>query len=339
MANFKLGRQPNDPTKKRLKLTADLIPKAAFTPPASVDWYSKVPADSWNMDGNDYVGDCTVAEVDHSTKARQVAAGNPEVKSSAQECLDAYSAITGYNPNDPNTDQGAVMQDVRDYWRKQGIILGGKKDTLTLFAEVDHSDLNLVKWCVARFGAVALGINFPNTAMDQFNEGKPWDVVRGAYIEGGHAISMVGYDSTYAYVVTWGQVQKMTWAFYNKYVEEAWTDISLDWVNSLSGQDPLGEVVYELGQQFEEALGKPNPFPEPQPTPTPDPTPTPTPEPDPDPTPSPEPTPTPVPHGGGACFQGSLEEVDEHIQYSAQRAKMSVTDWMNHHFSMYFKIK
>lgn len=276
MPDRKLGRQA--PTgAPRVKLTRELL-KAEPTPPASVDWWSKVPEASWGMDGNDNVGDCTCAEVDHSTKARQVAAGNTEVTSTAQEVLAAYSAITGYNPADPSTDQGAVMQDVRDYWRKHGIILGGKLDQLTLFAAVDHTDLPLVKWCVSRFGAVALGINFPDSAMTQFDQGKPWDVVKGAQIEGGHAISMVGYDDQYAYVVTWGRVQPMTWAFFTRYVEEAWTDVSTDWLNSVSGEDPLGEVAYALGEQFQQVTGQPNPFPAPQPSPTPAPGPTPTPD-------------------------------------------------------------
>jgi hypothetical protein len=269
----------------RVKLTASMVPAAAFVPPPAVDWYSKVPASSWGMDGNDRVGDCTCAEVDHSTKARQVAAGNPEVASTDGEVLAAYSAVTGYDPSKTRpdgsnpTDQGAVMQDVRDYWRKHGITLGGKLDKLTLFASVDHTDLALIRWCVDRFGAVALGINFPDTAMEQFDAGEPWDVVKGAKIEGGHAISMVGYDARYAYVVTWGKVQPMTWAFFAKYVEEAWTDVSTDWVNASSGQDPLGEVAYALGEQFAQVTGQPNPFPAPSPAPAPQPAPGPGPAP------------------------------------------------------------
>lgn len=310
---LKLGRQA--PTgAPRVKLTADLIPAAAFTPPPAVDWYSKVPSSTWSMDGNDTVGDCTCAEVDHSTKARQVAAGNVEVRSTVNEVLAVYSAITGYNPNDPSSDQGAVMQDVRDYWRKHGITLGGKVDQLTLFAEVDHTDLQLVRWCVSRFGAVALGINFPDSAMTQFDNGQPWDVVKGARIEGGHAISMVGYDATYAYVITWGQVQKMTWAFFTKYVEEAWTDVSTDWVNSSSGEDPLGEVAYALGQQFEQVTGQANPFPQP----------------------TPAPTPTPTPDPGAAPFPGCTPEVAAHIVRSAARAHLTVDEWLLHHFQSYF---
>ena len=30
------------------------------------------------------------------------------------------------------------------------------------------------------FGATGIGIKFPNTAMDQFNAGKPWDVAKNA---------------------------------------------------------------------------------------------------------------------------------------------------------------
>jgi hypothetical protein len=314
----KLGRKA--PTgAPRIKLTADLIPTAALTPPASVDWYSKVDANTWGMDGNDDVGDCTCAEVDHSTKARQVAAGNTEVRSSAAEVLAAYSAVTGYNPSDPSSDQGAVMQDVRDYWRKHGITLGGNLDKITLFAAVDHADLTLIKWCVARFGAVALGFNFPASAMGQFNAGRPWDVVPRSPLEGGHAVSMIGYDATYAYVVTWGQVQKMTWAFFRAYVEEAWTDISTDWVNSQSGQDPLGEVAYALGQQFQTVTGQPNPFPVPSPSPTPDPAPTPPP--------------------GAAPFLPVTQAIYDHVAALAARKRLTVEEWTVLHFDHYFNLE
>jgi hypothetical protein len=287
----KLGRKPNS-GKPRVKLTAELVPAAAYNPPASVDYYSKVPAASWGMDGNDQYGDCTCAEVDHTTKTRQVAAGNPEVKSSASEVLALYTAVTGFNPNDPNTDQGAEMQAVRDYWRKTGATLGGKDHKILLFAEVEHQDDMLIRWCVDRFGAVGLGINFPASAMAQFNAGQPWDVVKGSAIEGGHAISMVGYDAKFAYIVTWGKVQPMTWAFFDTYVEEAWVDLDDSFVNSVNGQDPLSETLHALGEQFAQVTGKPNPVPAPSPAPAPTPAPTPTP-----PIPTPAPVPTPAPTG------------------------------------------
>lgn len=269
---MKLGRLPNQ-GRPRLKLTSALIPATAYNPPPSCDYYSKVPAASWGMDGNDAYGDCTCAEVDHTTKARQVAAGNPEVRSTEAEVLALYSAITGFDPKRPNTDQGAEMQAVREYWLNVGATLGGKTHKLLMFAEVERQDHLLVKWCIDRFGALGVGINFPSSAMDQFNAGKPWDVVKGSQIEGGHAIAAVGYDDRYVYIVTWGKVQPMTWAFYDAFTEEVWADLDDSFVSSVSGSDPLGETLYALGQQFEQVTGKPNPVPTPPPQPAPTPSP------------------------------------------------------------------
>ena len=268
----KLGRLPNS-GRPRIKLTADLIPATAYAPPPSVDWYSHVPAASWGMDGNDAYGDCTCAEIDHAVKTMQVAAGNPEVKSSAQEVLNAYAAITGWNPNDPSSDQGAEMQSVRDFWRKTGFTLGGKPDKVALFAQVDHTNLMLVRWCIDRFGEVGVGVNFPASAMDQFNADMPWDVVKGSQVEGGHAVAAVGYDAQYIYLVSWGRVVPATWAWFVAYTEECWTQLSTDWINAASGEDALGEVAYALGEQFRAVTGQANPFPAPSPAPAPTPQP------------------------------------------------------------------
>lgn len=265
-SQLRFGRRPNDPARPRVRLTA--IPSAAtWEPPAAVDWHSHVPAEAWGMDGNDAAGDCTLAEVDHTTKATELAAGNPLVESTAGEVLAAYSAITGYDPGDPSTDQGAEMQQVRAWWRKRGVVLGGQPHRIALFAELDHRNLALVRWALAQFGPVALGINCPRSALDQFNAGQPWTVVRGSPDAGGHAISLVGYDEQWAYVVTWGQVQRMTWGFFAAYVEEAWTQLSQEWVSAATGTDPLAGTLHDLGEQFRAVTGQANPFPVPTPGP------------------------------------------------------------------------
>lgn len=286
----KLGRQPNQ-GKPRIRLTVAHVP-LAYSPPPSLDRYSAIPAATIGMDGNDSVGDCTCADVDHEVKSVQIAAGNPEVASTAHEVLVAYSAITGYNPADPSTDNGAEMQSVREYWQKIGFRLGGALHKVLLFAELDVHNDTLVRWALDQFGALGIGVNFPRSAMDQFNAGQPWDVVSNdGGIDGGHAVAVVGYDSTYWYVVTWGQVQKVTPAWWRAYVEEAWTALSADFVNAHTGLDPLAGTLYDLGVQFAAVTGKPNPVPAPTP-PVPSPTPAPVP---PSPTPTPSPTPGPTP--------------------------------------------
>lgn len=263
---LRLGRLPNDPAKPRVRLAAA---PAAFEPPEAVDLYTAVPADTWGMDGNDAAGDCTLAEVDHTTKATEVAAGNPEVQSTAAEVLAAYTAVTGYDPDDPSTDRGAVMQDVRAWWRKHGATLGGQSHRIALFAELDHRNLTLVRWAVAQFGPVGVGFSFPDSAMDQFNAGEPWTVVPGPEPTEGHAVSLVGYDPQWAYVLTWGRVQRMAWPFWVRYVDEAWTQLSQEWVSRATGQDPLAGTLHDLGEQFHAVTGQRNPFPAPVPGPRP----------------------------------------------------------------------
>jgi hypothetical protein len=300
---FRPGRLPNDPSKPRVRLSALEAPAAAYDPPAAVRWYAKVDSTTWGVDGNDRVGDCTFAEVDHAVKMLQVAAGNPEVVSSEGEILADYAQVTGYDPSQTQldgsnpTDQGAVMQDVRNYWRTNGVTLGGNPHKILLFTQVDHTDRNLVKWCISRFGELGLGFAFPRSAMDQFNSGQPWTVVPGSPIDGGHAVAGVGYDDQFVYVVTWGQVQAMSWSFFDAYVDEAWTQLSEEFVNSVSGDDPLSETLYGLGEQYAAVTGQPNPVPAPTPTPipVPEPAPVPTPAPSPAPMPSPSPAPSPSP--------------------------------------------
>src|SRR2546430_10990929 len=82
---------------------------------------------------------------------------------------------------------------------------------------------------------------FPYTtlfrSMDQFNAGQPWDVVADdGGIDGGHAVALVGYDPDAWYVLTWGRVQKVTRAWFAKYVEEAWTDRKSTRLNSSHSQ-------------------------------------------------------------------------------------------------------
>lgn len=277
--NYALGRLPNDPTKPRLKLASFL--DTSTDAPASADWLSKIT--DWPMYGNDTVGDCTCAAAGHMIEQWSgYASSVQEITEDA--VMSAYSAVSGYNPNTGANDNGAVMQDVLDYWRKNGI--GGHK--ILAFAEVNVSDLNECRLAVAEFGTIYLGINFPASAMDQFNEGKPWDVVRGSQIEGGHAINAGWYDATSNTwkVVTWGQVQEMTQAFFDKYVEEAWVIATEDWVGS-DGKVPTGVDVAALGKQFTGLTGEDSPFPAPSPEPTPQPQPTPDPEPTPEPTPEP----------------------------------------------------
>ena len=276
--SLKLGRLAPYPesVKPRLKLAKYLTLPA---PPTAVDWYSKVPA--WGMMLNDTLGDCTVAEVGHQILSASVYGSAPVVINDAQ-ILSAYEDISGYQPGNPDTDNGAVIQDVLGYWRRVGI--GGHR--CLAFAQVAVSDHTEVQQAILLFGSIDLGLNVPQSAVDQFNAGQPWEVIADdGGIAGGHSVEGVGYrwtsavatDPTGVWLVTWGAVTHMSWSFWDRYVEEAWIVVLPEWLNA-QGVDPQGIDLYALGQDLSALVGEPNPFPSPTPVPTPlPPSPTPTP--------------------------------------------------------------
>lgn len=262
---FRPGVLPNDPAKRRLKLKHFLTGSLPVVPP-SVD-YDKAVYD-WPMYGNDKYGDCVFAMLGHAIEAWTANAGNL-VKVTDADVLKGYSDVTGFDPADPSTDNGTVMQDAFNWWRKTG--MAGHK--IVAFAQVDHGYPDEMEAAAALFGEVLLAINFPASAMKQFNAGKPWDVVANdGGIEGGHAICSAKYDAAKRQwvVITWGQEQPVTFAFLAKYMSEAWVAISPEWI-AANGKAPSGLDLAGLGEAFASLTGQPNPFPPnpPQPPPPP----------------------------------------------------------------------
>ena len=85
------------------------------------------------------------------------------------------------------------MQAAASYRRKTGVIdTKGKRHKIVAYLALTKGNLDQHVSAAYLFGAVGVGIQFPASAMDQFNAGKPWDVVSGAKIEGGHYIPLVG---------------------------------------------------------------------------------------------------------------------------------------------------
>ncbi|MGH3099267.1 MAG: hypothetical protein ACRDMV_25080 [Streptosporangiales bacterium] len=267
----KLGRLPPHPesTHPRLKLGRYLT-SALPEPPVSVDWYSQVT--DWPMYGNDDWGDCVLAAIGHEIESRTHYGQGQTVEIPPQAVLDAYTAVTGFDPDagppgQNPTDRGTNMQDALGYWRHTGV--GGH--TILVFAQVDEE--NQIRQAVNLFGAVGLGITVTRDMMDDFDAGKPWTRASGQRL-GGHAVPAVGYDDQYVYVVSWARIQPMTWACFRQCVEECWCSVTRDWLDS-SGQDPQGLDLAKLGDDFTNLTGQPAPVPQPTPTPTPPPDPKP----------------------------------------------------------------
>ncbi len=217
---LKLGKLPKKENPRTLTLakyvTLPVVPHAFA-------WEYNL--DAWGMMGNDQIGDCTCACAGHMLM-EWTSRTYGTVTPTDQQIIAAYSAITGYVPGNESTDNGAAITDVLAYWQNTGIashkILG--------WAAIDVSNVANLKAAVALFGAIDIGFNVPQSAMDAFGKGQPWNDTTDTNIVGGHSVPVMGYGGLGCTCITWGQRQQMSWAFFSAYCDEAYACITEDFI-------------------------------------------------------------------------------------------------------------
>ena len=216
--HFKLGKTAARPEAIKLKFStyAVALPKA----PATGGHMDLMSNALWGVLGNDKYGCCVWAGAAHETML-----WNEEAKVGTAftlvQVLGDYTAVTGFNPNNPATDGGTDMQVAAKYRQDTGVLdVNGKRHKVGAYLALDKSNKQEIMQAIYIFSAVGIGIQFPGSAMDQFNAGKDWTVVKGAKIEGGHYVPGISYDQNFVYVVTWGKLIRVSWAFIKKYMDE-----------------------------------------------------------------------------------------------------------------------
>jgi hypothetical protein len=219
---YRLGRKcvkTDSRTLRLAKYTADLP-----TPPASSDWTKGIT--QWGMMLNDTLGDCTIAGLGHALQVWTVNAST-ELTVPDSVIEGAYEKWCGYKPNDPNSDQGGDELTVLNGFKKNG--LGGQK--LLAFADPFVSNITEIQQTINLFGGAYIGFNVPASVVNTDTDPTiPWDVTGDQTIEGGHAVWVPKYDENFLYPISWGQVYKMTYAFWEMFVDEAHALLSPDWI-------------------------------------------------------------------------------------------------------------
>jgi hypothetical protein len=230
----KLGKRPAKFDNRTLQFGSYLTPKL-HVPPPRVDWSRGFP--KWGMMLNDTLGCCVEAAKGHAEQVWTLCNGR-EITVPDSTILSNYEANGGYVPGDMNTDNGENELDSLKAWRKNASGLS----TLSAFAAINPRTLGHVQQGIWLFGFAYIGFNVPASAMDQNAQGKIWDVAQNdGGIVGGHAVIVPMYDNASAILtcITWGQRQMMTWAFWQKYVDESYVLLSPAWLNK-RGLDPSG---------------------------------------------------------------------------------------------------
>jgi hypothetical protein len=247
MSVYKLGKLPPQEDRRTLKLekyTANLPP-----PPPRVN--PIFPPNGWNVMLNDQIGCCTISCMGHLFMDwSQVESGTPVVIPDSA-VLSAYEAVTGeegaaYDPATGANDNGCVILDVLNYTRQTGI--GGQ--TISAFAQIGLHNKTLLKQAIALFGGVDIGLLLPLTAQSQV--GTVWnvtdptlsgDAAPGSW--GGHSVPVCFFNEGGVWVITWGQLQRVSWSFLWAYCDEAWAIISPLWL-AKNGADPHGLDLAQL---------------------------------------------------------------------------------------------
>jgi len=209
---YKLGLKPPNPESIRFKLS-DFVDRSKLpTPPKSYGHENVIPQNHWFMLGNDEVGCCVFSGAAHEHMLWN-SVNNRCFAVNTDAVLKDYSEVTGYVRGDKSTDQGTDASEAAKYRRKIGIRdSSGRRHQIAAYMRLREGNLDDLWVATYLFGAVGLCIQVPNTAMDQFGRGHPWDEVPGSKIDGYHYIPMVAKRNNLV-CITWGKLQDMTERF------------------------------------------------------------------------------------------------------------------------------
>lgn len=216
MANYRFGKHPPKVDYRTLRfrnyLTATIAP-----PPPSFNVLDRVyanlktsnPANLFPMDGNDTLGDCTIAALAHAITTYRGLLGHEKIMS-RQAVVKLYEHLTG------GPDTGLNEFDVLNYWRQNKV----SGDEILAYVSIDPKNHTHIEQAIQLFGGAYLGFQVQQNCLQEFDNHQPW--TPGPLTNEGHAVYAVAYDPNGVTVLTWGNTQQATWAWWDECVDEAY---------------------------------------------------------------------------------------------------------------------
>lgn len=263
MMDLKLGLNPfvhTLRTTRQYHLTATILDKLGPPPSASPGYSGNADLQTggdFGMDGNDQWGDCVFADVAHRIMVRtaQMGAGRMIVATQT-ETLQLYYEVARGGPA-TGDDPGGDLITTAEYMQKTGMMIGGQRHTEDGNGVIDPLNTDHIKWSMCLFGCTPFALNLPQSALDQFRAGEPWDVSGDNTIVGGHDVLGVEYrpeslpSNPGWLVVTWGKRWPVTNAFLAKYLVEVVPVGARDFITA-NGLAPSGVNLPQILQLLRE---------------------------------------------------------------------------------------
>jgi len=216
MPAFRFGKHPPKHDYRTLRFRS-YATAALPAPPSSLSVLPRVydklhssdPTKLFPMDGNDTLGDCTIAALAHAVTTYRGLVGSKDIMAKTA-VVKLYMHLTG------GVDSGLNELDVLNYWRQNAVA----KDKILAYVSIDPKNHTHIQQAMQLFGGVYLGFQVQQNAIQDFNNHKPW--TPGPLTQDGHAVFAVGYDQNAVTVLTWGNTQQGTWAWWDECVDEAY---------------------------------------------------------------------------------------------------------------------
>lgn len=233
-----LGLNPKTYDHRDLLFAKYRTPQQLPPHPTSFGHQGVFNARSWGMLGNDEYGDCAWAGPAHQVMMFNKVVGT-DVDFTDANVLSDYGACTGFNPSTGDNDNGTDMRDLAKYWKQTGLVDSvGKRHKIVGYVWLTPGNMEELFEAMYLFDSVGIGFQVPQSAMNQFNDGQPWDVVENdGGIVGGHYVPGLGLDGNIQ-IITWAALQGMTATFYQKYADQILVPLTQE--NLTAGKSPEG---------------------------------------------------------------------------------------------------
>jgi hypothetical protein len=234
-------------------------------PPISTSYVNPAAPALSEMYLNDQLGDCVPAWMCHNAGVFAGNAALPQLIFTGDQVTSLYSAIGGYVPGDPSTDNGCDEVTALNYWTQSGLLPGtATPHKITGYMAVNPTDPIEIKTALWLFENLMFGIELPDAWVTPFpsSSGFIWDVAGPPDPDNGHCPGGVGYDSIGVLTSTWGMIGTTTWAAVAEYCSQSangslYTVIAQDAISKASSKCPIGLDWSQLLADFESLSGTP----------------------------------------------------------------------------------
>jgi len=228
-------------------------------PPAACDYSANATKALSEMYLNNTLGDCVIAGIGHVVGVLTGGAGKQFIYTNEQ-ITQLYSAIGGYVPGHPNTDQGCDEQTALNYWQHNGAPQGTHQ--IAGWIAVNGADPQEYRTALWLFENLYFGIELPDKWVNPEPNapGFVWDVAGPPDPSNGHCVVGVGYGAKGVKICSWGMLGTLTDAAIDKYATtagagELYAVLSQDSINKAAAKAPNGFDWSQLIADFDSMGG------------------------------------------------------------------------------------